>query len=196
MATRGSRMAAAAAFLPLVFGVHAAAPQAGHAYRIDPGKAQILFYLGATMHTVHGSTRRVHGEVVVESASERSLAVSGVVRIEAADLQTGNARRDRTMREHSLAVARHPEIVFQPRRLTPQRGASAFDLAGDLTIRGVTRPAVVSVEIEPRGDRLEVRGGTDVRWSEFQVPDPSFLFVSIDEIARVRFEIELVPIRR
>jgi polyisoprenoid-binding protein YceI len=170
----------------------------GTSYRVDPKTARAGFDLRATLHTVHGTTGDVSGSVKAVRADGHGFDLEGSIRIQAASLDTGNVRRDRKMREESLRVSTHPEIVFQPSRLVPDpsasppAGHSAFVLEGSLTVRGVAKPVKLKVEAFADGNRLVVEGGTDLAWADFGVPDPSFAFVRIAKQLHASFHVELV----
>src|SRR6185369_2203845 len=80
---------------------------------LDPARTTIAFSLGATFHTVHGSFQ-------LKSGALRFDIVSGAVRGEiAVDMQSGesgNATRDKTMRDEVLETRRFPTAVFRPDR--------------------------------------------------------------------------------
>lgn len=170
------------------------------AFRVNPAQAEAGFDLKATLHTVHGKTTRVSGEVRAVPGDGGALAFSGTIEVAAATLDTANAKRDAKMRGDCLAVDRFPALVFEPERFAPgpapvaADGATAGTLTGRLTIRGVTKPAALAVTLKPSGGGIVVEGTFDVAWADFGVPDPSFLFVRIDPVAHARVRAEFVPV--
>jgi len=169
------------------------------AYRIDPAACQAAFDLKATMHTVHGATGRIAGEVRVEPHDAGVLKLSGRIEIDAASIETGNEKRDATMREKSLLVSSFPTIVFEPERFAPSgppgaEGGIPGTLAGRLTIRGVTKAQAMTATLTPRGGRVAVAGTFDVTWADFGVPDPSFFVVRVERVAHAHFRAEFVPL--
>jgi polyisoprenoid-binding protein YceI len=94
---------------------------------------------------VRGSFGTVAGVITIaEQPTESSVSVT----IDAASFDTGNVDRDNHLRAADfLDVATHPTITFQSTRVAKQDGAR-FSLAGDLTIRGVTREVELDVEFE------------------------------------------------
>ena len=59
-------------------------------------------------------------------------------------IDTHNERRDNDLRsERFLDVARYPEMTFKSTKITPGKRGT-FTVNGDLTIRGVTKPVVLS----------------------------------------------------
>jgi polyisoprenoid-binding protein YceI len=168
------------------------------AYRIDPAASEAGFDLKATMHTVHGSTQGVTGEVRVEPGVSGALTLSGKVEIRAASIETGNDKRDATMHSKSLLVESFPVLLFEPERFTPSGPAAADgslsgSLSGRFTLRGKTKPQTISATLTPKGSRIVASGTFDVAWAEFGVPDPSFFVVRIADTAHARFRAEFVP---
>lgn len=168
-------------------------------YRIDAGACEAGFDLKATAHTVHGSTTRVAGEVGVSPGEAGVLTFSGTISIGAAELKTGNDRRDATMHSKSLLVATFPTIDLAPERFTPsgattRPGSMAGTLTGRLTIRGRTRPQTIAVTLTPENGRIVASGTFDVSWLEFGVPDPSFFVVRVEKVAHAHFRATFVPL--
>jgi len=168
-------------------------------YTVDTGRSEAAFDLKATMHTVHGITRDVRGEVRVSIGSEGALGLQGKITVNAASLDTDNGRRDAKMHGTSLDVAKYPFFVFEPERFTPS-GEPAADgpmkgrLTGKLTIRGTTRPVTIDATLAPgSGHGIDVEGRFDVTWADFGVPDPSFAFITIAKVVNARFKATFVP---
>lgn len=169
------------------------------AYRIDPASGEAGFDLKATMHTVHGTTGGVGGDVRVEPDAAGALKLSGRIEIDAASLDTQNDKRDATLHGKSLLVASFPKIVFEPEHFVPSGpagadGAISGALSGRLTIRGVTREQEMTTTLTPRGNRIAASGTFDVAWPEFGVPDPSFFVVRVERVAHAHFRAEFVPL--
>ncbi|GAC1411807.1 MAG: hypothetical protein NVSMB57_06900 [Actinomycetota bacterium] len=79
---------------------------------------------------------------IAENPAEST--VEAVIR--AASINTGNEQRDaHLVSPDFLDVERYPEITFRTSSLE-QTGDATFNLHGDLTIRGVTRPVVLAAE--------------------------------------------------
>jgi polyisoprenoid-binding protein YceI len=68
------------------------------------------------------------------------------VEMDAASIDTGQDMRDTHLRSADfLDAEHHPTITFRSTRIVP-RGGNEFDLQGELTIRGVTRPVTLRSE--------------------------------------------------
>jgi polyisoprenoid-binding protein YceI len=116
------------------------APDAG-TYRIDPDASAVRFETTAVfgLAGVEGTFAVERGAVVVDPSGV--VGAEAVVR--AASVDTGNAMRDRHVRSGDyLNVAEHPAIHFRSRRIEHEGGA--WTIEGDVAVRGVTRPVVLT----------------------------------------------------
>jgi polyisoprenoid-binding protein YceI len=118
-------------------------PTAGD-YRIDPESSAVAF---TTRHmfglaAVHGSFQLRDGQIHVADPVRDSWARAA---ISAATVQTGNPSRDASVRSpRLLATAAYPVITFTSTRLDQIDGR--WVLAGELSVRGVTRPIQVHID--------------------------------------------------
>jgi polyisoprenoid-binding protein YceI len=89
--------------------------------------------------------------------AENPLASSVEATIEAGSINTVQEQRDAHIRSADfLDAENHPDITFVSRGLRPS--GKNFSLDGDLTIRGVTKP--VTLELEVNGFGPDPFGGT------------------------------------
>ncbi len=105
--------------------------------------------------TVIGSTSEIGGSIMVDLANPSASTVGAIV-INARTLETDNSFRNRALRSQILRSAQDEFefIVFEPSELsnwsasTVAVGASvSFDIAGDLTVAGVTRPVTFAAAV-------------------------------------------------
>jgi polyisoprenoid-binding protein YceI len=76
-----------------------------------------------------------------------------------------------------LGAARFPQISFQADIVEPSE--DGYRLAGTLRIRGKTRPRVIELRVEDRGDVWRLSAEAVVRQSEFGVKPYSLLMGSL-----------------
>lgn len=108
---------------------------------------------------VRGHFKDYSGEIVT---AENPLDSSVTATIKSASVDTGNEQRDGHIHSADfLDVENHPEITFRSTAISPDGGE--FALEGDLTIRGVTKP--VSMTLELNGFGPDPYGGTRVGFS-------------------------------
>lgn len=110
----------------------------------EPGHTAAEFCVRHMMVTyVRGHFKNVRGTLDFDPA--RPEAASAEASIDARGLWTGEPDRDAHLRSSDfLDVLRFPEITFRSRSVRVQSSNEAL-LTGDLTIRGITRPATLEV---------------------------------------------------
>ncbi|MFA1551435.1 YceI family protein [Actinomadura chokoriensis] len=152
---------------------------------IDPANSRIIFTVRQLMATVRGTFPDFEGEVVI---GEDPLDSTARAEIRMGSIDTRNPERDRHVRSAGiLDVRRHPIMTFTGtgvERATAGRRARTprYHFAGDLTIRGVTRPVRLLTEF--RGVGSDSRGGIRAGFTATAV------------ISRRRFGIEIdVPLQ-
>jgi len=121
-------------------------------WTVDPSHASVTFavrHLG--LSTVRGSFGQVTGELDLDPAD--ATKARGTVRIDIGSIDTRDDKRDAHLRSPDFFHAeQHPEMVFEVTSVTPKKG-DAYRVAGNLTIRGVTRPVELEAEAtEPTRD--------------------------------------------
>jgi polyisoprenoid-binding protein YceI len=94
---------------------------------------------------VRGAFTKVSGEIVVGEDPAQSSVVAV---IDAASIDSGVADRDAHLRSPDfLEVEAYPTLTFRSTGVIIGTGGE-FRLAGELTVRGVTRPVELDVEFE------------------------------------------------
>ena len=116
-------------------------------YTLDPAHTRIGFVARHAMVTkVRGSFDEFAGTAVLDGANPANSRVE--VTIEAASIDTRNAQRDEHLRGNDfLAMQEYPKITFASTSVR-QAGETAFEVTGDLTIKGVTNSVTIPFEFE------------------------------------------------
>ena len=134
--------------------------------------------------TVVGVTTEVVGRVRVD-LSDLSGSQMGEILINARTFATDTSNRDRAIRGPILAAEQYEFITFLPTGITGLSGAAedggeySFSVAGDLTVREITRPVTFSVVARWDADgRLQGLASTTVLRSDFGLNIPSVPFVA------------------
>jgi polyisoprenoid-binding protein YceI len=141
-------------------------------YTLDPAHTRIGFVARHAMVTkVRGSFNQFDGSGYfdAENPANSRLALS----IKAASVDTRNPDRDAHLRSDDfLDVEHYPEITFVSTSVD-QFDDSHFRVTGDLTLKGVTRPVAVDLEltgaaVDPFGNqRIGLEGTTTVSRKDF-----------------------------
>lgn len=185
----------------MVLAVWSAAARADTRLDLDPNASSVGFQLSTTWHGVEGKTSHVTGQITSPSGK---IFEDGRVHVEvqAATLDTGNGRRDKTMRDDCLQTSRFPRITFAstgpPVTLSTVRDTAgklvevSFTTPGDLTIHGVTRQVSLPVTARAEGRAWEMTGEIGVKLSQFQIPDPSIVVNRVKDDVKVTFKVQTV----
>jgi polyisoprenoid-binding protein YceI len=93
---------------------------------------------------VRGQLGTVSGTVVIDEQTPEASRIDVSVGVAAID--TRDAKRDEHLRSADFFdVANHPNVTFRSTAVRRNRDGG-FDVTGDLTIRGTTRPVTLAVE--------------------------------------------------
>ena len=127
---------------------------------IDPVHSHIGFIARHLMVSkVRGKFTKFEGQIVTAANPLESLAT---VTVDTSSLDTGNEARDNDVKgENFLDVANHPTMTFQSTSV--HRSAGDLIMTGDLTIKGVTKP--VTLKLELNGVGPDAYGGTRAGFS-------------------------------
>lgn len=134
--------------------------------------------------TVVGVTTEVVGRLRVD-VSDLSRSQMGEILINARTFATDSGNRDRAIRGPILAAEQYEFITFSPAGITGLSGAAeeggeySFSVAGDLTVRDITRAVTFTVVARWDADgRLQGLASTSVLRSDFELGVPSVPFVA------------------
>lgn len=161
-------------------------------YTVAPGTSRATFYAHATGHDFSGTTADVRGHVRFDPR-DPSTRVSGEVRVGASWIDTGIGKRNRDMLR-LLEVEAHPDIVFRLEKIAPEGGGDGLlppkaALHGELEVRGVRRPLVVPVSVEPAEGAFVVRGEFPADVRDFGIEPPrAMLIIRMQPLVRVELE--------
>lgn len=119
-------------------------------YKTDAGHTEVRFgWNHAGVSTQHGEFDSAEGTLSIDTADLASTTLD--VTIDAASVSTGFGPLDEHVKGTDfLTVEQHPSIRFVSTSVT-QTGDTTADVAGEVTLRGVTVPAVMQVELIHQG---------------------------------------------
>ena len=120
-----------------------AAPAAA-TYTLEPAHSSAHFKVRHLMiANVRGEFSKVTGTVTVDPAHPESATVTAEIDVNS--INTREPDRDKHLRSADFLDAEHyPTLKFQSKKVVPD-GPEAYQVTGDLTIRGVTREVVLYV---------------------------------------------------
>ncbi len=117
-------------------------------YQLDPAHTRIGFVARHAMVTkVRGQFRQFEGSAHLDPTDPTKS--SAQLTVEVASIDTGNEQRDGHLRSADFFDSEtYPEITFVSTSVQP--AGDGYRVTGDLTIRGVTRPVELAVEVEDK----------------------------------------------
>ena len=167
-------------------------------YHVDASHSEVGFavrHLG--LSKVRGRFEKFEGTVTV---AEDRLASSVTATVEMTSINTNDAQRDGHLRSNDFfAIDEFPQMTFASTGLTSSGGD--FELAGDLTIRGVTKPVVFELEFggvdtDPWGNtRLGFSAETEINRKDFGMEWNTVLEsggLLVGEKVKIHLEVEAV----
>ncbi len=175
-------------------------------YRIDAGQSRFMVkafaggLLSALAHDHNIAIREFDGEVnftfgTVEPASLQLTIRSGSLAVTDKVSASDRQKIETTMRDEVLEVSKHPQIVFKSTSVSAARtgeGKYQARIAGELTLRGVTRPQTITTQLEFGDSVLRARGGFSLKQSSFGIKPVSVAGGTIKVKDELKFTFEIV----
>jgi polyisoprenoid-binding protein YceI len=128
----------------LVLGTVAFASAQSSTWKIDPAHSSADFsirHMG--LSNVHGHFAGVNGTIALDPADLTKSSVNATIDVTTVD--TGMPQRDTHLKSPDFFdVAKYPTMTFASKSVTGS--GDDYKLAGDLTLHGVTKPVVLTLE--------------------------------------------------
>jgi polyisoprenoid-binding protein YceI len=127
---------------------------------IDPVHSHIGFVARHLMVSkVRGNFNTFEGQIIT---AQNPLESSAVATIDTTSLETNHAQRNEDVRgENFIDAANYPTMTFKSTSIRPD--GDDYAVTGDLTIKGVTKPVQLKVEVNGFGP--DPYGGTRAGFS-------------------------------
>ena len=112
-------------------------------------------------------------EGTIETADDSPQRVEGTVQVDSVDVKDPQLA-EHLQSEDFFDAANHPSIAFASTGV--RRVEEGYELDGDLTIRGETRPVTLAVEVDGYGDdpyggrRLSLAGRGEIDRFDYGIP--------------------------
>ena len=146
-----------------------------------------------------GVTREVTGTLVVD-AQGRPVRDSSRIVVDVSGLKSDKDRRDGFLRRRTLQTDSFPTVTLVPTGIRggtgtlPTSGSATFEMLGDLTIRGVTRPTVWTVTARADGGAVAGTATTAFTFKDFALDQPRVpVVLSVADTIKLEYDFRLVP---
>ena len=114
-------------------------------FDFDKAHTEIGFNIRHFFTKVHGRFNDYVGTLVYDPANLTASSVQ--MAIKDSSIYTANDRRDNHLRTQDFFwMDKYPLVSFKSTKVIPGKDANHFQVAGDLTIRDVTKPVTLDVE--------------------------------------------------
>lgn len=179
----------------LAIGLVSSSRAAAETYDIDPVHSSVAFSVRHLVSKVNGSFTKFSGSITVDRGNPDANAVSAT--IETNSISTANEKRDGHLKSPDFFdTAKYDSITFKSTSWK-KTGENTFDVAGDLTIHGVTKPVVLKTTLLGFGPGMQpgvqVSGWeatTTINRRDFGVNGPAMLGAAVGEDVTITISIE------
>jgi len=152
-------------------------------------------FVGASLNSdAVGSTPDVSGAIVLDGAGNVNPEQSKIV-VDLRTLRSDQSQRDNYLQRNTLQTEQFPLAEFVPTEArgapaaVPTAGDASFQLMGNLTVHGVTRPAVWDVTATFAGSEMAGRATTQVKMTDFGMAKPQLArILSIEDELTLELE--------
>jgi polyisoprenoid-binding protein YceI len=112
----------------------------------DRAHSEVGFNIRHFFNKTHGRFKDFSGSIVYDPGQLTTSTVE--VSIVDSTIDTANERRDSDLRgPNFFDVAKYPTMTFKSTKVVPGKDANHFQVVGDFTLRGITKPVTLDAEI-------------------------------------------------
>lgn len=146
-----------------------------------------------------GETSGVTGTIAADAKGNIIVSESRFT-VDVTTLKSDKDRRDNFVRRRVLETEANPSVTFVPKSVKgvtlplPRSGRKSFEIVGDLTVKGKTRPAVWKVDAQFAADRITGAATTSFTFADYGIEQPRVpVVLSVDETIKLELDFTLVP---
>lgn len=139
-------------------------------YQVDPIHSVIIFRIKhLDVGMFYGRFNMPQGKVTFDAQDPSKSSFQ--LQVKAQDFDSGNAKRDQHVRGPDFLNAKEfPTISFKSKSVKAADGDSRFEVTGDLTMHGQTKPVTAKLEkIGQAGNRIGFEGVLEIKRNDFGV---------------------------
>jgi polyisoprenoid-binding protein YceI len=172
-----------------------AAPAHAGRFEFDQRRTEVRFVYKMAFSTQRGRFTKVSGSLDYDAAKpEKSKIIASIA---TASLTTGEALVDDELKGKSFFnVATSPVISFKSHAVQP-RSATEADVAGEITVNGITKPVTLKVSLTPHDDpALKYDTGSQQFIAKTRIQRSAFNMTDYQSMVDDEVDIEIAAIVR
>jgi polyisoprenoid-binding protein YceI len=146
-----------------------------------------------------GTTTDVTGGIAFDAAGKLAPASSKFV-VNVGTLKSDKDRRDGYVRGRILETSQFPTVELAPTALrgltlpVPASGSKSFQVVGNLTVHGVTKPTTWQVDAKFDGGSVSGTAATTFSFADFGLTQPRVpVVLSVADTIKLEYTFSLVP---
>jgi polyisoprenoid-binding protein YceI len=137
--------------------VRAQTPAGVPVFKITPLVSSIKFHVDAST-TIEGTFRQWDATLTFSSTDVTTGVLD--IKIQADSVDTGSGMKNGKLKGKDFFDVKHDPLITFKSTKVEQTGPDAFEVLGDFTIRGVTRPEKLTLTVSGRGTGSGTISGT------------------------------------
>lgn len=163
-------------------------------YKIDPVHSSVGFSIRHFVSKVPGTFTKFSGTISVDRANLENSSTEAT--IETPSISTANEKRDTHLKSPDFFEAEKFGTMTFKSTSWKKTGEDTFDVAGDLTIKGVTKPVVLKTKLLGFGPGMQGtqlsgwEATTTVKKSDFNLSGPAMLSAALGDEVTIMINIE------
>lgn len=119
---------------------------------------------------------------------ENPETLKGEILLDLFSLKSENDKRDEHMHE-ALKAKENKLVSFTIKDVT--KVGESYKLLGTLHLNKVTKDVEALASIEERGEMMTLKGGFNIKMSDFGIEPPTLLFLSVRDQVDITYELDL-----
>ncbi len=169
-----------------------ARPVCAAPYVFDTKRAEVRFAYSLPLSSGKGLFTGVTGTAEVNDAAPEKGSVDVV--IDTRTLKASDSLSEGELRGSDFfSVAKYPRMHFKSRTVRG-KSTTSYDITGDMTVKGITRPIALHVDLQPPDSSgvRQMRATTRIRRSDFNMTAYGFL---VGDTVQIEIRSPLLPAR-
>jgi polyisoprenoid-binding protein YceI len=150
--------------LAITLGSLGMAVQAADTFKIDPVESSVVFSVTYGVSNFYGRFNDVSGTVVLDKADPSKSSIELTIPVESVD--THHEKRDQHLKGPDFFNAKQfPVMTFKSKKV--ESSGDNYNVTGDFTLHGVTKPLTLEVKKvgEGKGAEGEIRAGGETHFT-------------------------------